>query len=122
MSNKLHFCGAREIFKCTSPAPEKPGKYLKTPFPAPEKYLYTLFRRRRIAYIHLSGAGEAGELGEAEEVFIYTAMNITFTSHRPYVYEALNERKLTFIKIVIFDQFNINEFICLGKVANSVIN
>jgi len=31
----------------TSPAPKKPGKYLKTPF-----------RRRRIIYTHLSGAGE----------------------------------------------------------------
>ena len=52
----------------TSPAPEKPGKYLKTPFRpgevfihtfmAPEKFLHTLF-----------GAGETGEAGE---VFIYT--------------------------------------------------
>ena len=38
-------------------------------FPVPEKYLYTFFRRRRSAYIHLSGAGEAGEAGE---VFTYT--------------------------------------------------
>ena len=47
----------------TSPAPEKPGKFLKTPF-----------RRRRSAYMYilLSGAGEAGEAGEAVEVFIYT--------------------------------------------------
>jgi len=34
-------------------------------------YLYTLLRRRRSAYMHLSGAGEAGE---AEEVFVYTAL------------------------------------------------
>ena len=38
----------------------------KNTFLAPEKYLYTLFRRRKSAYIHLFGAGEAGE------VFIYT--------------------------------------------------
>jgi len=54
----------------TSPAPEKSGKYLKTPFrprrrlvfihtfPAPEECLYTLIWRRRA--------------GEAEKVFIYT--------------------------------------------------
>src|SRR6218665_2211989 len=40
-------------------------------FPTSEKYLYTLFRRRRSAYIHLSGAGEAGE------VFIYTELQHT---------------------------------------------
>ena len=57
---------AGEVFKYTSPSPKKPGKYLKNTFPASEKYLYTLFRRRRSAYIHLSGAGKA------EEVFIYT--------------------------------------------------
>jgi len=44
----------------------------KNTFPVPEKYLYTLFRRRRSAYTHLSGAGEAREAGEAGEVFIYT--------------------------------------------------
>jgi len=49
----------RRSIKYTSPAPNEPGKYLKTPF-----------RRRRSAYIHLSGAGEAGEAGE---VFMYTA-------------------------------------------------
>ena len=38
----------------TSPAPEKPGKYLKTPF-----------RRRRSIFTHFSGAGE---------VFIYTSL------------------------------------------------
>jgi len=38
---------AREVFKYTSPAPEKPGKYLITPF-----------RRRRSIYTHFSGAGE----------------------------------------------------------------
>ena len=41
----------------------------KNTFPVPEKYLYTLFRRRRSSYIHSSGAGEAREAGE---VFIYT--------------------------------------------------
>jgi len=53
--------GTGEVFKYTSPAPEKPGKYLNTPF-----------RRRRSIYTHLSGAGEAGEAGEDGEVFIYT--------------------------------------------------
>src|SRR6218665_2232714 len=49
-------------------------------FPAPEKYmyLYTLFRRRRSAYIHLSGAGEAREPGEAGEVFICTGKSSDF--------------------------------------------
>jgi len=28
-------------------------KVFKNTFPAPEKYLYTLFRRRRSAYIHI---------------------------------------------------------------------
>src|SRR6218665_2987110 len=53
----MHFSGAREaweVFKNTSPAPEK---YLYT-FPAPEKCLYTLIwrrrgrRSRRSIYIH----------------------------------------------------------------------
>ena len=43
----------------------------------PEKYLYTLFRRRRSAYIHLFGAGEAGEAGE---VFIYTLLELFLVS------------------------------------------
>src|SRR6218665_3828759 len=47
------------------------GRVFKNTFPAPEKCLYTLFRRRRSAYIHLSGAGEAGEAGE---IFIYTPL------------------------------------------------
>src|SRR6218665_2451895 len=38
---------AGPAFKYTSPAPEKSGKYLKTPF-----------RRRRSIYTHFSGAGE----------------------------------------------------------------
>src|SRR6218665_1590196 len=41
-----------ELLQYFSPAPEKPGKYFKTPF-----------RRWRSVYIHLSGeAGEAGEV------------------------------------------------------------
>jgi len=52
-----YFSGAGEVFlyiylSDTSPAPEKPVKYLKTPF-----------RRRRSIYTHFSGTGE---------VFIYT--------------------------------------------------
>jgi len=42
----------------------------KNTFPAPEKYLYTLFRRQRSDYIHLSGVGEAGE------IFIYTRLRM----------------------------------------------
>src|SRR6218665_1848178 len=53
----------------TSPAPEKPGKYLKTPFQR-RRSINTLFRRRRSAYIHLFGTGEAGE------VFIYTRLTV----------------------------------------------
>src|SRR6218665_3998220 len=52
----------------TSPAPEKPGKYLKTPFP-----------RRRSIYTHFSGAGEvliytylAPERPEKPEKYLYT--------------------------------------------------
>src|SRR6218665_1053904 len=62
--------------------------------PAPEKYLYTLFRRRRSAYIHLSGA----ERPEKPEKYLYTPVkgdvyNIlppdirlvpTPVSHRPF--------------------------------------
>src|SRR6218665_1398822 len=48
---KKYFSGAGEVFKYTSLAPEKPGKYLKTPF-----------QHRRSIYTHISGAGE---------VFIY---------------------------------------------------
>ena len=51
-----------------SPALEKPGKYLKTPF-----------RRRRSIYTHLSGAGEvliytylAPERSEKPEKYLYT--------------------------------------------------
>jgi len=68
------------LYLNTSPAPQKYFYiiiYLSDTSPAPEKpekYLYTLlFRRRRSAYIHLSGPGEAGE------VFIYThVFNIIF--------------------------------------------
>src|SRR6218665_308597 len=52
----------------TSPAPEKPGKYLKTPFP-----------RRRSIYTHFSGSGEvlictylAPEKQEKPEKYLYT--------------------------------------------------
>jgi len=38
---------AGEVFKYTSPVPEKPGKYLKT-----------ALRHWRSNYIHFSGAGE----------------------------------------------------------------
>src|SRR6218665_3334915 len=47
VSDKKYYFGAEELFKYTSPAPEKPGKYLKTSF-----------RRRRSIYTHFSGAGE----------------------------------------------------------------
>jgi len=54
----MHFSGAGEAWEV-----------FENTFPAPGKYLYILFRRQRSAYIHLSGAGEAGEVGE---VFVYT--------------------------------------------------
>src|SRR6218665_1486513 len=75
-----HFSGAVKVCINTSPAPERCFKYFPgfpgagevsdkyiygNTSPAPDKYLYTLFQRRRSAYIHLSGAGEAGK------VFIY---------------------------------------------------
>jgi len=54
----------------TSPAPEKPGKYLKTPF-----------RRRRSIYTNFSGAGEvliytylAPERPEKPEKYLYTPL------------------------------------------------
>jgi len=61
--------------------PEKPGEYLKTPFRC-RRSIYTHFSGAgevliistspapEAAYIHLSGAGEAGEAGE---VFMNTA-------------------------------------------------
>jgi len=55
VSHKEYFSGAREIFEYTSPAPEKPEKYLKTPF-----------RPRR----------SVGEAGEAGEVFIYIVSRV----------------------------------------------
>src|SRR6218665_1614555 len=65
-----HFSGVGKVFLNTSQASSAPERYeISNTSPAPEKYLYTLFRRRRSAYIHLFGAGEAGEAGE---VFIYT--------------------------------------------------
>jgi len=49
----------------------------KNTFPAPEKYLYTLSRRWRSVYMHLSGAGEAGETEEAVEVgYLFTPMSM----------------------------------------------
>jgi len=73
-----HFSGAGEVFlyiRLTliwylSGAGEA-WEVFENTFPAPGKYLYTLFRCWRSAYIHLSGAGEAGEAGE---VFIYTGL------------------------------------------------
>ena len=70
--------GAGEVFKYTFPAPEKPGKYLKTPF-----------RRLRSICTHLSGAEEVliytylaperpEKAGEAGEAFIYTGFNSFF--------------------------------------------
>jgi len=52
----------------TSLAPEKPGKHLKTPF-RPRRSIYTHFSGAGevSAYIHLFGAGEAGEAREAGE-------------------------------------------------------
>jgi len=67
-----YFSGAGNVFLNTSqasPAPERCHIHVSYTSPAPDKYLYALFRRRRSAYIHLFGAGEAGEAGE---VFIYT--------------------------------------------------
>src|SRR6218665_3970556 len=54
----------------------------ETTFPAPEKYLYTHFRRRRSAYMHLSGAGE---------VFIHTSgvrevLICTYLAPEKYLY------------------------------------
>src|SRR6218665_3982655 len=60
-----YFSGAGEVFKYTFGVGEA-WEVFKTPF-LRRRTLYTLFRRRRSAYIHLSGTGEAGE------VFIYTA-------------------------------------------------
>src|SRR6218665_2735837 len=68
----MYIESAGEIFKYTSLAPEKPGKYLKTPFRRRRSICtHSLFRRRRSAYIHLSGAGEASEAGQ---VFINTIL------------------------------------------------
>jgi len=53
------FSGAGDVYLNISPAPEKVFLYIYT-------YIITLQRRRSV-YIHLSGAGKAGE------VFIYTA-------------------------------------------------
>src|SRR6218665_1817423 len=84
----------------TSPAPEKPGKYLKTPsdagevfihtFPAPKKCFYTLIwhrrgrRSRRSIYTHFSGAEEvllytylAPERPEKPEKYLYTPVLTT---------------------------------------------
>lgn len=47
--------------------------------------LYTLLRRRGSAYIHFSGTGDAGEVGE---VFVYTQLigrkTVTFLKHTKY--------------------------------------
>src|SRR6218665_2933408 len=74
-----YFSGAGKVFLDTSQASPVPEKYfyiqyiyLSDTFPAPEKYLYTNFRRRRSAYIHLSGAGKAGEIS------IYTHLTYAF--------------------------------------------
>ena len=61
------------IYGNTSPAPEKPGKYLKHLSGAGEIFIHT-FPARISAYTNLYGAGEAGEAGE---VFIYTAVRYT---------------------------------------------
>src|SRR6218665_1425847 len=63
VSDKYIYIKRRRSIQIHFPAPEKPGKYLKTPF-----------RRRRSVYTHLSGAGEAGE---PREVFIYPGLNLT---------------------------------------------
>ena len=64
----IYLESAGEVFKYTSPAPEKPGKYLKTPF-----------RRRGSIYKHFSGAGQmliytymAPERPEKPEKYLYT--------------------------------------------------
>jgi len=56
-----YFSGAGEILliRNLSGAVEA-CEVFKNTFPAPDKYLYTLFRRWRRAYIPLFGAGEAG--------------------------------------------------------------
>ena len=58
------------IYRNTSPAPEKPRKYLKTPF-----------RHRRSIYTHFSSAGEvliytylAPERPEKPEKYLYTPL------------------------------------------------
>src|SRR6218665_4038444 len=70
VSDKKYFFGAGKLFKYTSPAPGKPGMYLKTPF-----------RRRRSIYTHFSGAGEvliytylAPERPEKPEKYLYTPL------------------------------------------------
>ena len=77
-----YFSGAGEVLLiwCFSGA-EEAWELFKNTFPAPEKYLYTLFRRWRSAYIglHLSGAREAGE------VFIYTTCNSLLSSFILYL-------------------------------------
>ena len=67
------------ILSDTSPAPEKPGKYLYayTSLRRPRS-IYTHFSGTRGVYIHLSGAGEAEEAGL---VFIYTEISLILYSH-----------------------------------------
>ena len=77
-----YFSGAGEVLLISflSGAGEA-WEVFKNTFPPPEKCLYTLIWHRRSAYIHLFGAGEAGETGE---VFIYTRLksfNLTHLSH-----------------------------------------
>src|SRR6218665_2682561 len=62
------FSGAGEVYLNASPAPEKPGKYLETPF-----------QRRRSIYTHFIGAGEvpictylAPEQPKKPEKYFYT--------------------------------------------------
>ena len=72
----------------------------KNTFPALEKYLYKLFRRRRSAYIHLFGAGEAGEAGE---VFIYTVPIVSVEYIASRLLTALSECVCTIVFVVVIE-------------------
>src|SRR6218665_1684109 len=79
------FSGAGEVYLDNSPAPEKYFLYDTSPAPEePGKYLKTPFRRRRSIYTHFSGAGEVliynylaperPEKPEKPEKYLYTPL------------------------------------------------
>src|SRR6218665_2548656 len=82
----LGFSGAGELYLNTSPAREK--YYLSDTSPAPEKhgkYLKTPFRRRKSIYTHFSVAGEvliytylAPERPEKPEKYLYTPIKLAY--------------------------------------------